>query len=308
MRVFNSSKEFSLNCPVVLALGNFDGVHLGHQKLLRVTRNLADKTGACSGVYTFWPHPLEVLQGKQVKYIISLEERLKIFSAHEMEFTVLESFTSEYARLSPEEFIQNILLENFKVAGVVAGFNYTFGYQGAGRVTDLIKAGEHFGFKVEVVEPVIFDREVVSSTAIREKILAGEIDRVNGMLGYKYFLKGRVVGGDKLARRLGFPTANILPEENLVLPQFGVYLVEVEIIGENLILPGIANLGVRPTVKADGRPLLEVHLLNYKANLYHRELKVNFLKKIRSEKKFASLEDLKKQIEADINEALQGIK
>ncbi|ABB15307.1 bifunctional riboflavin kinase/FAD synthetase [Carboxydothermus hydrogenoformans] len=306
MQVFHGSREFTLNCPVVLALGNFDGVHLGHQKLLRVTRDLAGKIGACPGVYTFWPHPLEVLQGKQVKYILPLDERLKRFAAEELEFTVLESFTPEYARLSPGEFI-NMLLENFNLAGVVAGFNYTFGHLGAGRVTDLIKAGERFGFKVEVVEPVTFGQEVVSSTAIREKLAAGDIAKVNGMLGYTYFLKGKVIGGDKLARKIGFPTANILPEENLVLPQYGVYRVDVEITGEEVKIPGIANLGVRPTVKVESRPLLEVHLLNYKANLYHRELKVSFLKKIRPEKKFNSLEELKKQIELDVKEALQGI-
>lgn len=307
MRVFNSSKEFSLNCPVVLALGNFDGVHLGHQKLLKVALELANRIGACPGVYTFWPHPLEVLEGKQVKYILPLEERLKFFMARDMEFTVLESFTPEYARLSPEEFIK-MLLENFTLKGVVAGFNYTFGHKGAGRITDLIKAGERFGFQVKVIEPVTFDHEVVSSSAIREKLAAGDIERVNGMLGYNYYLKGRVVGGDKLARKIGFPTANLLPEDNLVLPQFGVYQVEALIDGEGKKFSGIANLGVRPTVKSGGQPLLEVHLLNYNANLYHRELKVSFLKKIRTEKKFSSLEDLKKQIEQDVKAVLQGIK
>jgi len=306
VRVFNSSMEFR-DCPVVLALGNFDGVHLGHQKLLRAAADLASKTGACPGVYTFWPHPLEVLEKKEIKYILPLEERLKHFSAMEMDFTILESFTPEYARISPEEFIK-MLLENFNLKGVVVGFNYTFGYKGAGRITDLIKAGERYGFEVKVVEPVTFDGEVVSSSVIREKLALGEITRVNGMLGYNYFLKGKVVGGDKLARNIGFPTANILPEENLVLPQFGVYQVEVVVSGERKNYLGIANLGVRPTVKSNGRPVLEVHLLNYNASLYHRELKVSFLKKIRTEKKFSSLEDLKKQIEQDVKEVLEGIK
>lgn len=278
--------------PRVYALGNFDGVHIGHQSLLRRAVARANELHGIAIAMTFSPHPSAIL-GNAVELITPEETKLKLFAEIGIDAYFALPFTKQLASLPPENFIQEIILEQARAAAVVVGFDYSFGHKAVGTATYLRDMLCEQNIAVDIVGPVLHAGEPVSSSRIRHHLRVGELAHVAELLGRDYNLMGIVEPGDQRGRVLGFPTANISGLEKLVLPPFGVYAVEVPGLGF-----GMANLGIRPTFPQAG-PILEVHIFGYKGDLYGQNLETKFLSFIRPEQRFANLTDLKQQLTAD---------
>jgi riboflavin kinase/FMN adenylyltransferase len=286
--------------PSVVTLGNFDGVHLGHRELFRRTLYSARELGCLSVVFTFNPHPLKMLAPDRAPLLINtIEEKRRLIDASNMDALIDAPFTEELATMPPELFVEQILLAKLRVRKLVIGYDYAFGKGRCGTVDFLVESGRKKGFEVEVQQPVSSDGTPYSSTWIRNAITAGEVESVVGLLGRHYNLEGLVVPGDQRGRELGFPTANLESDKEL-LPPNGVYAVKVK-YGEQ-IFDAVINLGNRPTF-GSGRSTIEVHLLDFKGTLYGERLRVYFFARLRGEQRFDGLEELKHAIRADIQHA-----
>jgi len=276
-----------------LTIGNFDGVHRGHRAVLDALRHKAQALGLEPGVMTFEPHPREFFSPATAPTrLTSLREKLELFEEAGMTRVYLLRFNRRFAAISAEDFMQHIL-RTLDTRLVLVGDDFRFG---AGRLGDVavLRAA---GFTVDSVPTVELAGQRISSTAVREALVEGDLSHAAELLGRPYSISGHVAHGDKLGRLLGYPTANIhmLHERP---PLFGIYAVKLRGIDDE-DLPGVASLGVRPTMKHNGRPTLEVHLFDFGREIYGRHVRVQFLKKLRDEQKFPDLEALKRQIEAD---------
>ena len=285
----------------VIALGTFDGVHLGHQELIRRGRALAEKSGGVLRVCTFDRHPLEILRPEAAPSLLTTaaEQAERIREAGAEELLALP-FTRETAAMEPEAFLDS-LGNACPVSALVVGWNYTFGNLGRGDA-DLLRAeGARRGWRVEIVPPVRTPGgEIVSSTAIREKLVRGDIDGANEMLGRPYEISGTVVSGKHQGSRIGFPTANIRPGEKKQLPAYGVYICRLESGKENW--PALVNIGLQPTLPSGG-VTVEAHALGETIDLYGQEARVRLLRRLRGEIRFGSAEQLAEQIRRDRDEA-----
>jgi riboflavin kinase/FMN adenylyltransferase len=293
------SRGVSFPHPVV-SLGNFDGVHIGHQAILRRSvQEACDRQGTALAL-TFYPHPLTVLRPQHpLPLICSLRERLLVFAALGVEKVLLQRFTLSFSRLSPEEFVRGYLVETLNVEKVIVGHNVSFGRNRAGTAATLQQLGNTYGFEVEIVGPVKTDDQEVSSTAVRTLLSAGEMRAVARLLGRPYAVSGRVVKGFQRGRHIGFPTANLRPRADLLLPN-GVYAVMVNVDEQDA--PGVANVGMNPTFGVNQRTV-EAHLFDFSRDLYGRRLTVRFVERLRGERKFPSVEELVKQIHEDAKQA-----
>lgn len=281
----------------VVALGMFDGVHLGHATVIR---HAVDKAKAIDGtaiVFTFSNHPLSVIAPEEVPLMIGSKNlRREIFSAMGVDVLIEIPFTKELSRKSPEEFLE-LLQDKIAPAYVVTGQNYTFGRFGRGNGRMLLREGENYGFKAEVCQTFTVDKKTVSSTRIRALIAAGDLDSANQLLGRYFTYAGEVVNGDRRGRKIGFPTANLeIADKRAMLPN-GAYIVRVKVRGQTF--NGIANIGDNPTFKV-ARRRLEVFIDNFNADIYGEEIFVSFVSKLREEKIFASVEELKAQLNEDL--------
>jgi len=286
----------------VIAIGNFDGIHLGHQRLLEYCIALARESGAVATALTFEPPPLKVLRPEAAPLRISTNgQRMEWFAALGMEAAVVLPFTMELSRLAPEEFVEEILVRQLQVRAVVVGDNFRFGHKQAGDVKFLRELGMRDGFDVIVHEPVVMDGEIVSSTAIRKLISQGDVTRAARMLGRAFALTGEVVPGTGTGRKFTFPTLNLRPEQEL-LPAKGVYITRTVLEGEPSSHRSVTNVGMRPTFNGTGLTV-ETHLLDYSGNFSPKRIEVRFWKKLREEKKFAGPEELRAQIGKDIAKA-----
>jgi len=286
----------------VIAIGNFDGIHLGHQRLLEYCIALARESGAVATALTFEPPPLKVLRPEAAPLRISTNgQRMEWFAALGMEAAVVLPFTMELSRLAPEEFVEEILVRQLQVRAVVVGDNFRFGHKQAGDVKFLRELGMRDGFDVIVHEPVVMDGEIVSSTAIRKLISQGDVTRAARMLGRAFALTGEVVPGTGTGRKFTFPTLNLRPEQEL-LPAKGVYITRTVLEGEPSSHRSVTNVGMRPTFNGTGLTV-ETHLLDYSGNFSPKKIEVRFWKKLREEKKFAGPEELRAQIGKDIAKA-----
>ncbi len=294
--------------PCALTIGNFDGVHRGHQAMLRCLQAAAAERGLPATVMTFEPHPREVFTPELAPArLTSLREKIELFRQHGVERLVLVHFSPRFARLSPQEFIQEILLTGIQARWILIGDDFKFGAKRAGDLAVLREAGIQHGFEVANLGSVLVDGERVSSTAVRAALAQGDLDQARQFLGRPYSISGRVVHGDKLGQELGFPTANIQMKHNKP-PLSGIFAVELSRFTQldrpdGHRLPGVASLGVRPTVKVDGVATLEVHLFDFHARIYGAHVRVDFLHKLRDEEKFPDLPTLIAQIERDVVEA-----
>lgn len=285
----------------VLTIGNFDGVHLGHVALLERLVQSAKRLNLSPAVLTFEPHPREFFApGSAPARLTILREKLELLAASGVETTMICRFNAPFAALSAEEFIEQVLLRGLKARHLIIGDDFCFGQGRRGNFALLEDVGRRSGFSVEAMGTVVVDGERVSSSAVREALTLGDMGRAARLLGRPYIIDGRVVHGDKLGRKLGFNTANIHIRHNPV-PMTGVFAVEVDGLGEHP-LPGVANLGVRPTVGGT-RPLLEVHLFDFNRVIYGAHLTVRFLLKLRAERKFPDFDALKAQIARDAEAA-----
>lgn len=284
----------------IVSIGNFDGVHIGHQAILRrVVQEARDRQGIAI-VLTFYPHPLSVLRPElQLPLICSLREKLSLFSSLGIQRVFLQRFTPSFARLSAEEFVHSYLSEIIGVEKVIVGHNVSFGRNRAGNAETLLQFAKMYGFEAEIVGPITKDGQEVSSTAVRTLLSAGEMPAVTRFLGRRYAVRGRVMRGFQRGRGIGFPTANLPPRADLPLPN-GVYAVVVNIDGQEM--PGVANVGVNPTFGVNKR-MIEAHLFDFSGDLYGRRLSVGFVAKLRGERKFPSVEELVKQIQKDADHA-----
>jgi riboflavin kinase/FMN adenylyltransferase len=280
--------------PLALAIGNFDGVHLGHQALLQNLIDTASAKGLKSAVMTFEPHPREFFAPQQAPArLTSLREKLELFGEAGVEYAYVCPFNRRFAAVTAEDFMQRILREAMKTKTVLVGEDFRFGAGRQGTATDFAKAG----FELINLPQVNIDGKRVSSTAVREALAKADLQTAADLLGRTYSISGKVVHGDKIGRQLGYPTANIHMLHDRP-PLFGIYAVKLEGLADDM-LPGVASLGVRPTVEAHGRPKLEVHLFDFNQDIYGRHVRVHFLRKIRDEQKFANLDTLKQWIQAD---------
>ena len=287
--------------PAALTIGNFDGVHLGHQAMLAELKRAAGRLALPACVLTFEPHPREFFAPDRAPTrLTSPREKLEWLANYGVDRVHVCRFDYRFAQTSAEDFIERIIARGLGARWVLVGDDFRFGARRAGNLVMLKQAAQHLGFDVAALPSFTLDGERVSSTALREALAGGELERAARLLGRDYSISGRVVTGDGLGRKLGFPTANILMKHNRP-PLMGIFAVRL-CVGSD-VFPAVASLGVRPTVKQRGAPVLEVHALDYSGDLYRRHVRVEFLKKLRDEEKYADLATLTRQIAADVENA-----
>lgn len=296
MQIFN---EIDFNKGLSLAFGFFDGMHIGHQAVVKSAVDFAKENSVKSAVVTFQDHPCCFFYHVQPKYIITKHDKIKLFEDLGVDYLYFIKFDEYLAMMDASDYLKDVVIKNFEPTAISTGFNHSFGAKKSGDVHLLCTMQNEFCYKYFEVPPVLFNSEIVSSTRIREDIALGNVELVNSMLGYNYFLEETVVEGQHLGRTIGFKTANLFYPNDLVEIGRGVYKVKVEYNGG--IFDGIANYGLRPTVAKNEKSVLEVHILNFDKEIYGEKIKVTFLKKIREEKKFDSLDELKLQIQEDIS-------
>lgn len=281
----------------VIALGTFDGLHLGHTDVINTAKDYAERNGLKLAVFTFSNHPLALIRPDLVPVrIISAEEKIKLLESFGVDYLINIPFTEDFAALSPDEFLERLAYFNYRC--LVVGENFTYGFLGSGKTETLERSGRKNGFDVIVRPLVKMNGNVVSSTGIRNLIQAGHIEYANRMLGRSYAITGTIVHGEQRGRKLGFPTANIeLVHGEMAVPAPGVYAVTASIEGS--IYEGMGNIGNNPTFNDVEHARLEVNLFNCSGDLYGKTMSVQFHKYIRAEKKFSGVEDLCRQIEED---------
>lgn len=293
-------------CPArwkqtILAVGNFDGLHRGHAKIVECVLGRALKFSATAAVLTFDPHPPRVVRpDKAPALLMTIDQKLGCLADVGMDGTAIVRFTKELSRWEPEAFVYAVLVEWLHVAEVWVGANFLFGHDRRGNFSLLRSLGARYGFRVEKIDPVRYKEFVVSSTRIRRLVSEGEVDEAGALLGHHYFINGEVVPGSHRGRTHGFPTAN-LKTENEILPLNGVYAATVTIDG--IIHPAVTNVGRRPTFETAGERVVETHLLNYHGDLYGQHVRVSFIQRIRDERAFDDAVALKSQIKADCEDA-----
>ena len=286
----------------VVTLGNFDGVHLGHKELISKAVSLGKEKNLLSYVVSFYPHPRSFFN-EDLKYINTLEEKHKNIKAIGADALVILEFNEGIASLSRESFVKEILYKKLNAQIVVVGFDFLFGKNREGNAENLAESASEYGIEVYVTPPVEVDGLKVSSSLIRECYTTGEVEKAKKFLGYYPKISGEVISGKQLGRNIGFPTANINYDKEQLLPGKGVYGVKICIKEKEYA--GIANVGVKPTVKKDDLVEVEVHVIDFLDDIYGENVSVSFLGKIRDEMKFSSLEELKNQIDNDVKTAIK---
>ena len=307
MKVYRSALT-KINSESAVALGCFDGVHIGHSEIISKAVSEAKNNNLSSVIWSFQAPPKSFFEAEgalAIGLLTSLYEKKRIIRALGADILVSIDFNEKIARLSPREFFENILIKRLNAKMIFCGFNYRFGHKGEGDVALLRKLCEEYGVALTVIEEITVDEKTVCSSAIRKYLAEGNIETANAMLGRAFSLRGKIKDGQHLGRRLGFPTVNQdHPEEKAKLKN-GVYLTRVKFCGKTRY--GVTNIGLRPTVEGKGT-LCETHILNFNGNLYGKTVTVEFLKFLRPEKKFSSLDDLTRQVNEDIKTAKESIK
>ncbi|MBO6273147.1 bifunctional riboflavin kinase/FAD synthetase [bacterium] len=296
MEIFNELVPIKNTC---IGLGFFDGVHLGHKKLINMVVASAKENNSKSVIITFKASPAEIFYNS-VEYLTTLEEKENFISKLGIDYIIELDFTKELMQCSAEEYL-SMLHKYFNPKAIITGFNHTFGKDKIGNSEFLKRNEKKYNYKYIEVPPYMVNEKVVSSTIIRELLNHGKIDDANNMLGYKYSIKGTVVEGNKIGRTIGFPTANIIyPHKKVKIP-FGVYSADVKIY--NRTYSGMLNYGIKPTINnGENNPVAEVHIIGFNENIYNQNIEILLCNKIRDEKKFNSLEELKNQIKKDLSQ------
>lgn len=293
--------------PKVATIGTFDGIHIGHQKILKRVVKLAKKQDFEPVVLTLFPHPRMVLhKDDSIKLLNTIDERVELLKSLGIKEVIVKEFTKEFANLSAKDYVKQILIDELNTKQIVIGYDHHFGKNRSANIEDLKEFAQLYDFKVEEISAQDIEDVTVSSTKIRNALNKGEVALANSFLGYSFFITGTVVKGKGLGRTINFPTANIYIKETYkLIPNDGVYVVKSKIAGQTVF--GMMNIGTNPTV--DGKThSIEVHFFDFNADIYNTELKVEFLKRLRSEQKFESIEALKKQLKKDREAAFEFIK
>ena len=308
MKVHYGVENIEIKCPVV-TIGSFDGVHLGHACVIQHLKEKAANIDGESVIISFEPHPREVLypREKKIEILTTLEEKVTILEKYGVDHLIILKFTLEFAQQSYTDFVKKILIDKLKIKGLVVGYDHRFGKDRAGNFENLQELANKYGFFLE--KEVVFEEDDVnvSSTKIRNALTVGDITTVNRFLGYLYSITGKVVYGHHLGHKIGFPTANIqVSDERKLLPAIGVYAVKV-IIGQE-IFNGMLNIGIRPTVSNDGQVSCEVYIFDFSQDLYGKTITINFINRIRGERKFNDIEELRAQLQKDQEKILKLLK
>ena len=299
MRVFYSLDQVREIPDLSIALGFFDGVHLGHRVLLKNCISYAKKAGIASAVFTFRKHPKNVISGtNKIKRLLSEDVRNRIFESMGIDYVFALDFADGFHEMSPEAFADDLLKRSFNSRAAFCGYNFHFGARAQGDADMLVELGKKHGFDTSITEKVEVNGRDVSSTCIRSMIEKGKVEDANSLLGADFRLTGTVLHGDGRGRRVGIPTANFEPDPVMVCPAYGVYVTTVQIGGEDQHLPSVTNIGIKPTVGGT-KLLVETHIIGYENDLYGKEIEVTFHRYLRKEKKFENFETLVHQISED---------
>lgn len=299
MQIIENDLEFQLDKPSAVAIGKFDGIHRGHQSLLRHVLEQKEK-GPQAVVFTFDPSPAALFSGENLPELTTKREKRRLFE--ELGIDVLIEFPLNFATaaMEPEEFIEKVLAEQMKTAYIAAGEDLSFGNRGRGDAALLEKMAGQFGYRTEIIEKVCLEGVEISSSYVREVVKSGDMERAERLIGEAYSVCGVVAHGKKLGRKLGMPTVNLLPEKEKLLPPYGVYFSEVS-VGER-VYKGITNIGCKPTVNDEKQAGVETYLYDFAQDIYGKEITVRLFSFHRPEKKFESVDALKKQMATDIAE------
>ena len=306
MKIFHSINDFRSSKKTILTLGTFDGVHIGHRKILeRITQN-TENAKYESLVLTFFPHPRMVLQGEsEVKLLNTLSEKIDLLEKIGVQNLVIHPFDITFSRLTAKEFVKTVLIDQFDIKKIIIGYDHRFGRNRTANIDDLIAFGKQYDFEVEQISVQEIDAVSISSTKIRNALMEGNMALANEYLGYEYFLTGTIVRGKQLGRTIDFPTANLQMEENYkLIPRNGVYVVKSTINQKTVF--GMMNIGLNPTVAGENLAI-EIHFFDFDEELYDQKISVSLLEYLRPEQKFESIAFLKQQLEKDRNTSLAYI-
>jgi riboflavin kinase / FMN adenylyltransferase len=304
VKVYFDLDNFKGAVNPIVTTGTFDGVHVGHQTLIKRVKEIANKTGGETILITFFPHPRMVLypDDDNIKLINTQEEKILLLEKYGIDHLLIIPFTKEFSRLSSLDFVRNILVNKIGTKKLVIGYNHHFGRNREGTFEHLKEFGPLYGFDVEEIPAQDIDNINVSSTKIRQALLSGDITTANNYLGHPYTISGKVVEGDKIGRQIGFPTANIqIAEKYKLVPAKGVYAVDVFVLEKKY--KGMLYIGNRPVLNNNSETI-EVNLFDFNENIYHQKINIEFKERIRDEEKFLNLDELKNQLEKDKQIAL----
>ncbi|WP_185862655.1 bifunctional riboflavin kinase/FAD synthetase [Blattabacterium cuenoti] len=300
MKIYSFIDEFSSFSPCVFTLGFFDGVHIGHQKVIQNLVLRAKKEGEyCSVLLTFNPHPKEVLNpGKKILYLNTLSERIYHLRKTGIEHLIIHPFTRNFSKLSTKDFLQKILFSKLKIKQIITGYDSHLGRDRDGSSHQLKKFSQIYGFKLYQVSPRKLKKKIISSTYIRKSLIKGNIEWANQALGYLYTISGYVIKGRGIGKTLNFPTANIQVDKKKLIPKIGVYAVRINYL--NQIYQGMMNIGICPTIQLFNNEIkIEVHIFDFHQNIYGKKIDVLIVQIFRDEMRFQTLHDLKRQISQD---------
>tara|TARA_Y100000591_G_C21805621_1_gene684665 strand:+ start:463 stop:1395 length:933 start_codon:yes stop_codon:yes gene_type:complete len=299
---YNNFKIKEKDKSSIILIGNFDGLHLGHQKLFKLAKSFKEKYSLKIGVLTFEPMPKMYFNKKLKNFRISNQnQKINLLKNFNVDFIISKKFNKLFSKIKSKDFIEKILKKSLNARFIFVSNNFRFGNKRQGNVRELISLEKKFNFKIVKPKPLLIKKKIISSSLIRNYLQIGKLTEANRLLNRKWTIEGKVQKGKQLGKKIGFPTANI-DIKNYVLARPGVYAVRVKMIKSSKFIKGIANLGYRPTFNGK-KILLEVHLFNFSGNLYDKYLSVEFLKFIRKEKKFKNVSQLKKQIKSDLSVA-----
>ena len=298
MRIFDNLKSYSSEKESILTIGTFDGVHIGHNKILKRLIQDSKKNNLSSLVMTFFPHPRMILnKSHDIKMIDTIDEKINLFKKTGLDNLIIQPFDNNFSKIRAKEFVEEILVKKLKIKEIIIGYDHKFGKDREASVEDLKKFGQDYIFNVKEIPAEEIDSIAISSTKIRDAILNGEIEKCNKFLGRNFILTGKVVYGEGLGKKIDFPTANIeIKETYKIIPKNGVYLVKTKINSNTYF--GMMNIGIRPTVGGTNKSL-EIHFFNFKDNIYGKNVSIEIIKKIRDEEKFSSIDQLKIQLKKD---------
>ncbi len=305
LKIYNDTENFNAKNPVV-SIGIFDGVHIGHKKIIDRLNELAVKYKGESVLVTLWPHPKEILKPENNNSLLltTRKEKEYLLEKSGIDNLITITFTKEFSQISFRDFVKDYLIAKIKAKHIVIGYNHHFGKDRKGDFQYLKSISEEYGFSVEQLKPVIFQKSYVSSSSIRQNLEKGKIETANILLGYNYFINGNIIIGDKIGRKLGFPTANIkLNDSHKLLPKNGVYAVKVSL--DKKEYNGMLNIGTSPTLRGNSsHRTIEVHIIDFKGEIYDKEISINFIGRIRDEKKFRNEKELIDQLNYDKHKIL----
>ena len=298
MRIFDNLKSYSSEKESILTIGTFDGVHIGHNKILKRLIQDSKKNNLSSLVMTFFPHPRMILnKSHEIKMIDTIDEKINLLEKTGLDNLIIHPFDNNFSKIRAKEFVEEILIKKLKIKEIIIGYDHKFGKDREASVEDLKKFGKDYMFTVKEIPAQEIDSIAISSTKIRNAILNGEIEKCNKFLGRNFILTGKVVYGEGLGKKIDFPTANIeIKETYKIIPKNGVYLVKTKINSNTYF--GMMNIGIRPTVGGTNKSL-EIHFFNFKDNIYGKNVSIEIIKKIRDEEKFSSIDQLKIQLKKD---------